>query len=48
MAALGLVLAIFEYSLAVLGKISTLWGLVHRMLTLKGAPHFSWQKKIKR
>ena len=31
------VLAVFERSLPVCGKISTLWGRVHRMLTLKGA-----------
>ena len=32
------VLAVFERVLAVLRKISTLWGRVHRMLTLKSAP----------
>ena len=37
MAALSWVFAVFERSLAVCGKMSTLWGRVHRMLTLKGA-----------
>ena len=38
MAALSWLGRIFERILAVWGKMSTLWGRVHRMLTLKGAP----------